>query len=53
MKCRLVVDLEVDTNANFCGSDRQNILSELADLLYNAIYDIDDIKILDLEVEEA
>lgn len=44
--------LEVDPEANFYGSDRKYILSELEDLLYNAVYDIDDVIIVNLEVEE-
>jgi hypothetical protein len=52
MKYNISLSLEVDPEANFYGSDRTNTLSELEDLLYNSIYDIDDVIILSLEVEE-
>lgn len=52
LKYNVSLSLEVDPDANFCGSDRKHILSELEDLLYNSIYDIDDVTILALEVEE-
>lgn len=52
MKCNVSLTLEVNPEANFYGSDRANLLSELAELLYTSIYDIDDVKILDIEVEE-
>ena len=52
MKCSVTMTLEVSPEANFYGSDRSNLLSELAELLYTSIYDIDDVKILDIEVEE-
>lgn len=52
LKYNVSLSLEIDPEANFCGADRKHILSELEDLLYNSIYDIDDIIILSLEVEE-
>jgi len=52
MKCSVTMTLEVSPEANFYGSDRSNLLSELAELLYTSVYDIDDVKVLDIEVEE-
>lgn len=52
MKYNISLSLEVDPDANFYGSDRTNTLSELEDILYNLIYDVDDVKILSLEIEE-
>lgn len=52
MKCSVTMILEVSPEANFYGSDRSNLLSELAELLYTSVYDIDDVKVLDIEVEE-
>lgn len=52
MKYNVTFSLEVDEDANFCGADRNNILLELEELIYNAVYDIDDIKILNMEIGE-
>jgi hypothetical protein len=52
LKYNISLSLEVDPDANFCGTDRKHVLSELEDLVYNSIYDIDDVTILSMEVEE-
>lgn len=52
MKYNITFLLEVDECANFYGADRKNMLSELEDLIYNAIYDIDDVVILEMDIEE-
>ena len=52
MKCSVTMTLEVSPEANFYGSDRSNLLSELAELLYTSIYDIDDVTIENCEVKK-
>lgn len=52
LKYNLNLSISVDPEASFLEADRGTNLEVLRDLIYNAIYDIDDIKIHDLEVEE-
>lgn len=42
----------VDPDAPFLESDRDTNVVVLRDLIWNAIYDIDDIEILELEVDD-
>lgn len=46
------LSISVDPDASFLEADQDTNVEVLRDLIYNAIYDIDDIKIHDLEVEE-
>lgn len=46
------LSISVDPDASFLEADQDTNVEVLRDLIYNAIYDIDDIKIQDLEVEE-
>lgn len=52
LKYNCSLSFTVDPEASFLEADRGTNLEVLRDLIYNAIYDIDDIKIHDLEVEE-
>lgn len=52
MKYNIQLSLSVDSDAPFLEADQDTNVEVLRDLIYNAIYDIDDIKIHDLEVEE-
>ncbi len=52
MRYNCTLSFTVDPEASFLEVDRGTNLEVLRDLIYNAIYDIDDIKIHDLEVEE-
>lgn len=52
MQYNIQLSLSVDPDASFLEADRGTNLEVLRDLIYNAIYDIDDIKIHNLEVEE-
>lgn len=44
--------LEVSPEANFLEADRRHTLDNLEDLIRQALYDIDDVDILWLEVQE-
>ncbi len=46
------LSLKVDEDANFLEADREATLSVLEDLISAAIYDIDDVKLLYIEVEQ-
>lgn len=52
MKYNIQLSISVDHDAPFLEADQETNVEVLRDLIYNAIYDIDDIKINDLEVEE-
>lgn len=52
MKYNVQLSITVDHDAPFLEADQETNVEVLRDLIYNAIYDIDDIKINDLEVEE-
>lgn len=52
MKYNIQLSITVDHDAPFLEADQETNVEVLRDLIYNAIYDIDDIKINDLEVEE-
>tara|TARA_R110000803_G_C11983555_1_gene321038 strand:- start:85 stop:261 length:177 start_codon:yes stop_codon:yes gene_type:complete len=44
--------VKLDPTANFIGSDKDGASLGLQEVLYDTIYDIDDIKILDMEIKE-
>lgn len=52
LKYNCTLSISVDPDASFLEADQDTNVEVLRDLIYNAIYDIDDIKIQDLEVEE-
>ena len=52
LKYNCTLSISVDPDASFLEADQDTNVEVLRDLIYNAIYDIDDIKIHDLEVEE-
>jgi len=45
--------LKLDPDANFIGSDPGGAAAGLKEVLKDTIYDLDDVKILEIDVEEA
>ena len=52
MKYNIQFSLKVDEGANFLEADRETTLSVIEELISAAIYDIDDVKLLYIEVEQ-
>jgi hypothetical protein len=52
MKYNISLSVIVDPDAPFLESDRETNTTVLRDLVWNAIYDIDDIEILEIEVDD-
>lgn len=52
MKYNISLLLEVSPDANFFEVDRRHTLDNLEDLIKNAIYDIDDVNVTYIEVQE-
>lgn len=51
MKYYISIDMEVDPEANFLTVDDRENLGTIFDLVSDALYDIDDVRITNLEVE--
>lgn len=45
--------IKLDPEANFIGSDKDGAAIGLEEVLTDALYDIDDITVLDIEVKET
>ena len=52
MKYNITFSLTIDPDANFLESNRDNNLSVIEELIITAIYEIDDVTLGYLEVEE-
>ena len=52
MKYNISFSLEVSPDANFIEVDRVSTMDNLYDLIKQALYDIDDIKVTDMEIQE-
>lgn len=51
MKYEIYVLLEIDPDATFFGVDKDSMREDLVDQVHSALYDIDDVRILDLELK--
>lgn len=52
MKYRITLEITVDPDANFIGCDEDWVNEELRELITISMYDIDDITLDQMEVEE-
>tara|TARA_R100001510_G_C7651762_1_gene209507 strand:+ start:274 stop:435 length:162 start_codon:yes stop_codon:yes gene_type:complete len=52
MLYEVTILIEVDPDANFIASDNDGVKNGLEESLSDTIYDIDDIKILEMEVKK-
>lgn len=52
MKYEVTILVEVDLDANFLGADSNYFTADIEDLIRSVLYDIDDMKPIDISVEE-
>ncbi len=50
MKYEVIINIEVDPSANFLEVDNPSSPFVIKELMYNIMYDIDDVKITNCEV---
>jgi hypothetical protein len=53
MKYEVTILVEVDLDANFLGSDSDFFSADIEDLIRAVLYDVDDMKPIDVNVQEA
>ena len=51
MKYEVYILLEVDPDATFLGVDSANSAADLVDQIHSAMYDIDDVEVIDLTLK--